>query len=103
MRFTYDEIKKAIEDEWEELTEDTYPEDRLGEMAEGFVPIYYGEIIKDWTEMPHEYTDNWKEHYGESVPEAVGITELMTSDLHEYYRDTTTEIYQEILKEKEDN
>jgi hypothetical protein len=103
MRFTYDEIKKAIEDEWEELTEDAYPEDRLGEMAEGFVPIYYGEIIKDWQEMPHEYTDNWKEHYGETIPEAVGITALMTSDLHEYYRDTTTEIYHEILKEKEDN
>jgi hypothetical protein len=103
MRFNYDDIKSAILDEWEELTEDSYPEDRLGEMAEGFVPIYYGDIIKDWTEMPNEYTDNWKEHYAETIPEEVGITALMTSDLHEYYRATTNEIYEELKTEKEDN
>lgn len=103
MRFTYAEIKSVILDEWEMLTNDAYPEDRLTEMAEGFVPIYYGEIIRDWQDMPHEYTDNWKEHYGQAVPEQVGITELMTSDLYEYYRDTTTGIYHEIKKDKEDN
>jgi hypothetical protein len=103
MRFNYDEIKKAIEEEWEELAEDTYPEDRLAEMADGFVPIYYGEIIKDWVDMPSEYTDNWKEQYGGVIPEEVGITALMTTDLYDYYHATTNEIYQEILKDKEDN
>jgi hypothetical protein len=103
MRFNYNEIKNAILEEWEELAESAYPEDRLGEMAEGFAPIYYAEIIKDWAEMPSEYTDNWKEQYGGILPEEVGITALMTSDVHEYYRDTTTQIYHDILKEKEDN
>jgi hypothetical protein len=103
MRFNYDEIKKVIEEEWEELIEDTYPEDRLAEMADGFVPIYYGEIIEDWQKMDHEYTDNWKEQYGGVIPEEVGITALMTSDLAEYYRDTTLKIYQELKDEKEDN
>jgi hypothetical protein len=103
MRFNYDEIKSAILEEWEELIEDTYPEDRLAEMADGFVPIYYGEIIKDWTEMPSEYTDNWKEQYGGIIPEEVGITALMTSDLYDYYRNTTLGIFGEIKNEKEDN
>lgn len=103
MRFNYDEIKQVIVDEWEMLSSDSYTEDRLTEIADGFVPVYYGEIIKDWQEMDHEYTDNWKEHYGEKLPEQLGITDLMTIDLHEYYRDTTTEIYHKILKEKEDN
>jgi hypothetical protein len=103
MRFNYDEIKKCIEDEWEMLSIDPFPEDRLTEMADGFVPIYYGDIIKDWQEMDHEYTDNWKEQYGGVIPEEVGITALMTSDLAEYYRDTTLEIYGEIKDEKEDN
>jgi hypothetical protein len=103
MRFNYDEIKKAIEEEWEMLSDDAYPEDRLTEMADGFVPIYYGDIIKDWQEMDHEYTDNWKEHYGETIPQELGITALMTSDLADYYRDTTLEIYQELKDEKEDN
>lgn len=101
MRFNYQEIKSAILEEWEELIESAYPEDRLTEMAEGFVPIYYGEIIKDWSEMPHEYNDNWKEQYGGIIPEEVGITALMTSDLYEYYRDTTTDIYHQIKKEKD--
>jgi hypothetical protein len=103
MRFTYAEIKSVILNEWEMLSNDAYPEDRLTEMAEGFVPIYYGEIIKDWQDMPHEYTDNWKEQYGGIIPEEIGITALMTSDLYEYYRDTTTGIYEEIKKDKEDN
>jgi len=102
MRFTYDEIKKVIEEEWEMLAIDPYPEDRLYEMADGFVPIYYGEIIKDWQEMDHEYTDNWKEQYGGVIPEEVGITALMTTDLAQYYSDTTLEIYEEVKKEKED-
>jgi hypothetical protein len=101
MRFNYQEIKDAILEEWEELTESSYPEDRLMEMAEGFVPIYYGDIIKDWSEMPSEYGDNWKEQYGGVIPKDVGITALMTTDLYEYYRDTTTDIYHQIKKEKD--
>jgi hypothetical protein len=50
-----------------------------------------------------EYTDNWKEQYGGIIPEEVGITALMTSDLYDYYRNTTLGIYEELKKEKEDN
>jgi len=103
MRFTYDEIKKAIEEEWGELADDVYPEDRLEEMADGFVPIYDNEIISDWAEMPNEYTDNWKEQYEGTLPPELGITALMATDLYSYYRATTLEIYQELKDEKEDN
>jgi hypothetical protein len=103
MYFSRNEIKAELTNKWEEIIDNTYPEDVLTEMADGFVPVYYENIIKDWTEMPSEFNDRWKEHYGTNVPEEVGITALMTSDLYEYYRDTTLEIYQEIQDEKEDN
>jgi len=103
MRFTYDEIKKVIEEEWEMLSINPFPEDRLYEMADGFLPIYYGEIIKDWQEMPMEYTDRWKEQYGGVIPEELGITALMTTDLAGYYSDITLEIYDEIKEGKEDS
>lgn len=103
MRFNYTEIKELLEDEWDALTKDANADDRLAEIADGLVPIYYGEIIKDWAEMPMEYTDNWKEQYGGIIPEEIGITALMATDLYQYYRDTTDEIFQELLKEKEDN
>jgi len=102
MRFTREEIKKTIEEEWDQLVDDIYPEDRLEEMADGFVPIYYNEIISDWTEMPSEYTDYWKDQYDGTIPAEMGITALMATDLYSYYRDTTLDVYKE-MKEEKDN
>lgn len=103
MRFNYTQIKQLLEDEWDELTKQSDADHWLTEIADGLVPIYHGEIIADWAEMPSEYDDNWKEQYGEAIPKEVGITALMATDLYEYYRSTTYEIYRELLKKKEDN
>jgi hypothetical protein len=95
---TYDEIRKEILDDWEQLARWSYPEDILTEWADNTVPIYTNEIIDQWRELPNEYNDSWEE-YG--LPHAITITTLMTLSLYHYYQNQFTQIYHEILLEKE--
>lgn len=98
MRFTENDIRAEILQDWETLESSQYPEDLLSEWADSAVPIYNNDIIEDWQEMPSDYDDSWKE-YGN--PEDNGIISLMRIDLFAYYYDTYTKIYREILDEKE--
>jgi len=98
MRFTYEEIKKEIQSQLQEIQEHNYPEDYLSELADGFLPIYNNEVIRDWTEMPNEYDDKWKElgMTGEDT-----IISLMRIDLYFYYLEQTEIIYRELTRETE--
>lgn len=98
MRFNYSEAKSAVLDEWERLSEATYPEDLLGQIADSFVPVYDFEVIKDWQEMPSEYNDAWQEL---GVTDDYGITKLMSIDLWYYYRDLVNQAYQELAQDME--
>lgn len=98
MRFTKEEIKKILEENWQQIENATYPEDVLTEWADGFVPIYNHEIIRDWQEMPSEFVDNWQE-YGIGCD--TGIISLMALDLFAYYQATTEECYREISEQLE--
>jgi hypothetical protein len=102
MHFTRDEIKNDLLENWEQISSHAYPEDLLQEFSDGYVPIYYHEILKDWTEMPNDYTDRWQE-IGSSPED--GIFKLMGWDLWFYYQELTVEIYNEIkdAKEMEEN
>lgn len=104
MRFTYDEIKKDLLDNWEVITDSQYPEDSLGEFADGYLPTYTNEIISDWSEMPNEFDDTWRD-YG--IPSSdlseVSITGLMIIDLYNYYREQTQNAYNGILSDKSDD
>lgn len=98
---TYPEIREEILNEWDNLTESNYPEDIITELADGAIPIYYNEITAEWSEMPADYNDTWRENLyldGETT-----IYSLMTADLGNYYRETYNKIYREILDEKEEN
>lgn len=92
MRFTYQEIKKELTDNWQEIADNT----DLNQWADGFVPVYNHEIITDWQEMPNEFTDSWKD-YGASPDN--GIIHLMMIDLYAYYLDQTEKAYEEIKAE----
>ena len=96
MYFTYQEIKKELIDHREEIQNN---EDLLTEFADGFVPVYYNEIIKDWVEMPSDWNDSWQDH---GVSQEEGILKLMAADLFFYYLDTTNRAWQEILEEAEE-
>jgi hypothetical protein len=101
MRFTFDEIKKDLLDNWENITEAQHYEDYLGESADGYLPVYTNEIISDWAEMPSEFDNTWRE-YG--LPSAkideISITGLMIIDLYNHYREQAQRAYNEIKSEK---
>jgi hypothetical protein len=100
MKMDYSDIRKEIIEQWEELDNSAYPDDLLTEMADSACPIYYGEIIKDWQEMPNEFSDNWQE-FIEPTQETT-IFSLMSADLFNYYQSEYTRVYEEIKKEKEE-
>lgn len=98
MRWNYSDIKQELIDNWQQLQDSTDPYDLLHQFADSAVPVYYGEIIKDWQEMPSDFADSWAEF---GLPEFPTITNLMSIDLYEYYHDQYHTIYNELLEEKE--
>ena len=97
MRFSRDEIKADLLDNFAEISGAVYPEDLLRERAEGYAPIYNGEIIKDWAEMDGEYDNSWKDLGGDP---SKGIVHLMLIDLVAYLESLTLYVWDEILAEK---
>lgn len=104
MRFTYEEIKKDLTDNWESITEATYYEDYLSELADGYLPVYNSEIISDWSEMPNQFENSWREYGFPSMNiDEVSIMGLMVIDLYNFYREETQRAYNEIKSEKEED
>lgn len=69
-------------------------EDYIHEYADGLVPVYYNEIVKEWSENPdcHEMTVNALGEYGEG-----GIYNMMMSDLYFMYFERLGADYQALL------
>lgn len=97
MRFTDTEIRADLLDAYDEIRGAAFPDDLLVERADGYVPVYNNEIIKDWQEMPSEFDDAWLE-FGEDASR--GIVRLMSVDLFCYYESQTRAIWDEIVAEK---
>ena len=100
MYFTTEEIRNEIKRHWQEIADSSDPYEFLAELADGFVPVYNHEIIKDWQEMPAEFDDQWKEYGYDTHRNEGGIVRLMQVDLMFYYLQTTQEIYRD-LKDQE--
>jgi hypothetical protein len=100
MRFSFDEIKQELTDNWEQFESNQYPEDALGEFADSALPIYYNDILTDWQEMPSEFNDSWQE-FGlpSSKTEEITIFGLMTIDLYNYYQHQYSLAYRELCDE----
>ncbi len=109
MEMNRSDIKGDILSNWDYLTTTNYPEDVLNELAESALPVYYHRILSDWTEMPNEYTDSWKDSTAiekdgtVSLGKNPSIYTLMLVDLFNYYSDTYSEVFSEIKKDKEEN
>jgi hypothetical protein len=100
MRMNYSDIKSDILDHWDQLADSNYPTDLLTQLADSACPVYYSEIVKDWQEMPSEFTDNWQE-FTEATQDTT-IFSLMSADLFNYYDIEYNRIFSEIAKEKEE-
>lgn len=88
-----DEIKTNLSN-GEEL-EDI--KDNSGEFLEGYIPVYYNQILKEWAEMPSEYNDRGQLEFG--MGKEITIFNLMSLDLYVYYQDIFNEAIEELEEE----
>lgn len=97
----YLEIKHQIKEELrrnlEQLTEHpSKAEDLVAEISEDFAPVYNGNIIREWVELPAEYSDRWKEYGYDANRNEGGIVQLMAIDLVFYYLEIGQEVWAEL-------
>lgn len=100
MNMNFDDIKADILDHWDDLTEMLHCDDLITELAESAIPVFYSLLVKDWQEMPIEYTDSWKDTT--EANDDSTIFSLMGVDLYNYYQDTYRQAYAEVKQEQEE-
>jgi hypothetical protein len=97
-----EEIKTELLENWEQFVDAKYPEDLLTEYAQGWLPVYYGDIISCWSnDLTNEDSNRFMEIRGELTPE-VTIYDLMLDDLYLFLNNAFSVAYAEILEEKEE-
>jgi hypothetical protein len=72
--------------------------DNSGEWVDGYLPVYYNQIVEEWQEMPSEYNDRGAQELGVNKDNENHIYNLMSLDLYIYY----TDIFNEAIKELEE-
>jgi hypothetical protein len=94
MLTTFEDIKQELLTayDYETLSEDT-----ANEVADSNCPIYYSDIIKEWTELEGEFCDTWQDY---PITQMSSITQLMTIDLYNYYYQLAYRAYEEIKTER---
>jgi len=92
----YEDIRAEVLGEWDDI--DGEDGRWISEAIDSALPIYYSDIIEQWTKMPSEYSDRWQEI---SEGEGQTITGLMLMDLYFYVSDQYREAYTDIEETKE--
>lgn len=97
------DIRELLTERKTELLE--YPnreDDTLSEIADNLTPIYYLDILSEWTELPMADMDAWKEWGYDANRNEGGIFELMKIDLVIYYLAKVWEYWEEMKSELEE-
>ena len=97
-------IKQQMKDEFKTEIEKGYItieeiQDNSGEWVEGYLPIYYNQIVEEWQKMPSEYNDRGVAELGQTGTET--IYNLMSLDLYVYYNDIFNKAIAELEEELE--
>ena len=100
----YNTIKQAMKSEFKTEIEKGYItleeiQDNSGEWVDGYLPVYYNEIVEQWQKMPSEYNDRGVAELGQTGTET--IYNLMSLDLYVYYTDIFNEAIAELEEELE--
>jgi hypothetical protein len=75
-----------------------YDSDFIVGFTDSQLPIYYNEIIEEWTDLPATHRDTWQDT---NIDHKTTIYNLMSIDLFNYYHDKTFEILDEIRQEQD--
>ena len=74
--------------------------DNSGEWIDGYLPIYYNQIVEEWQAMPSEYNNRGSAELGH-LGQEIDIYNLMSLDLYVYYSDIFNEAVTELEEEME--
>ena len=97
-------IKQQMKDEFKTEMEKGYVtlekiQQNSGEWIDGYLPVYYNQIVEEWQKMPSEYNDRGSAELG--MGQEVTIYNLMSLDLYLYYTDIFNEAIAELEEELE--
>ena len=97
-------IKQQMKDEFKTEMEKGYVtlekiQQNSGEWIDGYLPVYYNQIVEEWQKMPSEYNDRGSAELG--MGQEVTIYNLMSLDLYVYYLDIFNEAIAELEEELE--
>jgi hypothetical protein len=73
--------------------------DNSGEWIDGYLPVYYNQIVEEWQKMPSDYNDRGAQELG--MGQEVTIYNLMSLDLFLYYSDIFNKAIEELEEELE--
>ena len=99
---TYTDIKNRVIEMIDANELGYYPDrdyDTLYELADGEVPVYYNEIISEWSDLPMGESDRWEEM---GLDANATIIDRMRVDLLLHYEREFNEAYREVLSEREE-
>ena len=97
--YTVEEITKEVQENKAYILARKYPEDMAHEYADSQVPIYYSEIIREWTDLPEEFSNKYHE-LSDSLPDR--IEDLMRTDLYLYYWNHYSSAIEALVREREE-
>jgi hypothetical protein len=89
----------SLLDEIDEITNADFVIDQIESLADSECPIYYGDIITQWTQLGNDDSNEFGEIM--TPDQNTTIYDLMSADLWLYYKREFLSVYNEILDEQE--
>ena len=91
-----EEFKTQIDKGYLELDE---IRNNSGEWVDGYLPVYYNQIVEEWQKMPSGYDNRGYAELGHNGE--INIYNLMSLDLYLYYTDIFNKAIDELEEELE--
>lgn len=92
------DVRQIITGDYEKTTFDKMC-DLQGEITDGIMPIYNGDIIGEWQAMPSSFDGEGVATFGLPNPETITVYLLMELDLYAYYSDLVASVLWQLQDE----
>lgn len=92
------DIRQIITTDYKGLSFDGLS-DAQGEITDGVMPIYNGDIIGEWQAMPSDFDGEGVAEFGLPDPKTITVYRLMELDLYAYYSNLVATVIWELQDE----